>query len=195
MADYLMTTHDLANIAKLAGLVLSLGLDTFAVAIGLGLSGVGRRDRIRYGVSFALAEGIMPLVGFLVGQVVANVVSAVASYVAIALLLGVGLYILWESMHEEEREFEAATVPRLLTLALSVSMDELAVGFSLGLLRIPVLVAAALIAAQAFLLTWIGISFGKALGEVLAERAELLSGIVLSLLALLLLVLKVMGIE
>lgn len=188
-----MTSYSLATIAKLAGLVLSLGFDTFAVAIGLGLSGLDRRDRLRYGVSFALAEGIMPLVGFLVGQVVSSALGGAASYAAIILLLGVGLYTLWEAFHEEERAFEAATAARTLFLALSVSLDELAVGFSLGLLHVPVLIAAVLIAAQAFLLTWLGTTFGSALGEALAERAELLSGAVLSLLALLLLGLKIAG--
>lgn len=188
-----MTTSAITNIAKLAGLVLSLGLDTFAVSIGLGLSGLARRERVRYGVSFALAEGIMPLVGFLVGQVVATALGTVASYAAIILLLAVGLYTLWEAFHEEERDFEAVSMPRMLVLALSVSLDELAVGFSLGLLHIPVLIAAGLIAGQAFIVTWLGVMFGAALGETLAERAEVLSGAVLSLLALVLLVLKVSG--
>lgn len=188
-----MTIHGLTDIAKLAGLVLSLGLDTFAVAIGLGLSGLGARERLRYGVSFAVAEGIMPLVGFLVGQVVANALGTLASYAAIALLLAVGLYTLWEALHGEKRAFEVAPTARILFLALSVSLDELAVGFSLGLLHIPVLIAAVLIAAQAFVLTWIGTTFGAALGNTLAERAELLSGAVLSLLALLLLGFKISG--
>ncbi len=188
-----MTVDSFGTLAKLAGLVLSLGLDTFAVAIGLGLSGLGRREQLRYGVSFALAEGIMPLVGFLVGQVVANALGVAASYAAIALLLAVGLYTLWEAFREEERSFQDASVARILFLALSVSLDELAVGFSLGLLHIPVLVAAVLIAAQAFVLTWLGTTFGAALGESLAERAELLSGAVLSLLALLLLGIKISG--
>ncbi len=188
-----MTIHALSTIAKLAGLVLSLGLDTFAVAIGLGLSGLGRRERLRYGVSFALAEGIMPLLGFLVGQVVARAVGTVASYAAIVLLLAVGLYTLWEALREEKRVFAAASAMQTLFLALSVSLDELAVGFSLGLFRIPVLIAVALIAAQAFVLTWFGVTFGIALGDALAERAVLLSGAVLSLLALLLLGVKITG--
>ncbi len=187
--------HDsLVGAAKVAGLVLSLGFDTFAVAIGLGLSGLKRQERLRFGVSFALAEGIMPLVGFLIGQEIARALGSVASYLAIGLLLAVGLYTLWEGLHnEEEREFEAASYSRLLLLALSVSMDELAVGFSLGLIGIPVLLAAALIATQAFLLTWLGTTFGRLLGETLAERAELLSGIALSLLAFFLLGEKLLG--
>lgn len=184
---------NLSEAAKVAGLVLSLGLDTFAVAVGLGLAGLGRRERLRFGVAFATAEGLMPLAGFLAGQVTARAVGRIAPYAAIALLFGVGLYAVWEGLHEEgERELEAGSLLRLGVLALSVSMDELAVGFSLGLLGIPVLLAAALIAAQAFLITIIGTTIGSALGEEMAERSEVLSGVVLALLAVYLLIEQVL---
>jgi putative Mn2+ efflux pump MntP len=185
---------DVAPVAKTFVLVLSLGLDTFAVAVGLGISGLPQRDRIRFGLSFALAEGIMPLIGFFVGQVIASALGNLASYLAIALLLAVGIYTLWEALHEEdEREYAAASLPRLLALALSVSLDELAVGFSLGLLHIPIALAVVLIALQALILTYIGTAVGRYIGETVAERAEMLSGIVLTLLAVFLLGEKLIG--
>jgi putative Mn2+ efflux pump MntP len=190
----LTSSISLGSIFKTAALVLSLGLDTFAVSVGLGLSGLDRRQQLRYGLSFALAEGIMPLVGFLLGQVVAAAIGSLASYVAVALLLGVGLYTIWEATQaEEEQEFTESSLLKLAGTALSVSLDELAIGFSLGLLHVPVLLAVSLIAAQAFLLTLIGTALGRRVGEVFAERAELLSGVVLSLLALFLLGEKILG--
>lgn len=174
--------------------MLSLGLDTFAVAIGLGLSGLDRRDRVRYGVSFAVAEGAMPLVGFLIGGAVFGFADRIAPYVAALLLLGVGLYTLWEALSaDEEADYTPADFMTLLLTALSVSLDELAVGFSLGLLHVPVPLAIALIAAQALLVTYVGTSIGRAVGERMAQRSELLSGGVLTLLAIGLLVEQVRG--
>jgi manganese efflux pump family protein len=165
--------------------VLSLGLDTFAVAIGLGLSGLDRRDRVRYGVSFAVAEGAMPLVGFLIGGAVFGLADRIAPYVAALLLLGVGLYTLWEALSgEEEGNYSPANLMTLLLTALSVSLDELAVGFSLGLLHVPVVLAIVLIAAQALIITYVGTAIGQAVGERVAQRSELLSGGVLTLLAI-----------
>lgn len=184
-----MLLHHLAAVV----LFLSLGLDTLAVAVGLGMAGLQRRDRLRFGVSFALAEGIMPLVGFAIGKGVAAAVGGTASILSAVILLAVGLYMVWESLHEEEDDddedepFSAATPVRLALTALSVSLDELAVGFSLGLFGIPVVLAAVLIAGQAFLITLIGTAVGKRLGEAFAEHAELAAGIALSGLAVLLL--------
>lgn len=177
-----------ATVIKTLGLVLSLGFDTFAVAVGLGMSGLGRRDRFRYGATFAIAEGTMPVVGFLLGHVVASANGQLASYCAVGLLLGVGLYSMWEAIHEEEEQKYAATsLLSLLAIAVSVSLDELAVGFCLGLLHIPILLAVALIALQAFILTLAGSALGTIIGKNVAERADLLSGVVLTLLALFLL--------
>ncbi|HEX6509498.1 MAG TPA: manganese efflux pump, partial [Chloroflexota bacterium] len=180
-------TLDLTQLVKTIALILSLGFDTFAVAVGLGISGLGSRERYRFGVSFALAEGIMPLIGFALGQVVAATIGEAASYAAIALLFGVGVYTLWEALHEEEREYRDASIVTLAATALSVSLDELALGFGLGLLQLPIVLAVLLIALQAFALTLAGIRLGAAIGEVVAHRAELISGSVLTLLALFLL--------
>src|SRR5438105_507943 len=96
-----------SNAVKLAALVLSLGFDTLAVSIGLGLSGLGVRQRVRFGLAFAVAEGGMPLVGFLLGRVVAEAIGSIAGYAAIALLLLVGLYSLREGWEGEQHAFKS----------------------------------------------------------------------------------------
>lgn len=63
-------------------------------------------------------------------------------------------------------------------------MDELAIGFSMGALGLPISLTVALIAAQAFLLTVIGTAIGHRVGEELAERAETVTELVLCGLAL-----------
>lgn len=172
-----------ATALKTVALVLSLGLDTFAVAVGLGLSRLARADTVRYGLAFATAEGVMPLVGFGAGQVVSGAIAGVAPYAAIGLLFAVGLYTLWESREGEEREYGTAGVLSLVAVALSVSLDELAIGLSLGLLQVPVALTVALIAAQAFVVTMAGTAIGGMLGRRVQSGSEALAGLVLTVLA------------
>lgn len=179
---------------KTLGLVLSLGLDTFAVAVALGISGLSRRDRLRYGISFALAEGLMPVAGFFVGRVIAGPVGDAAPYAAIVLLLAIGIYTVWEGLTDEPLEdYQPAGLPALLAAALSISLDELAIGLTFGLLGVPIALTVALIAAQACILTYAGTSIGKSVGAVFATRAELVSGAVLIVLSAGLLVQQLVG--
>lgn len=71
----------------------------------------------------------------------------------------------------------------LVLVGLSVSLDELAMGFSIGLLRLPIALAVVLIGAQAFLAAQLGLRLGSRLGSGVAEIAERLAGFALLALA------------
>ena len=81
------------------------------------------------------------------------------------------------------RSLVAASGPGLLVAALSVSLDELAIGFSLGLVRVPVVPALLLIAVQAVVVSQLGFALGARVAESVREGAERLAGVVLIVLA------------
>jgi len=183
-------------------LLLSLGLDTFAVALGLGLSGLSRSQWARIGLTFACFEGLMPVGGLFLGRHLSGVIGAWAGYIAAVLLIVVGAFALKEAISEadeeedDEEDDKAASLlggKKLLLTGLSVSIDELAVGFSLGLLHVAFVSTLAYIALQAFGITFLGLALGARLGRRLGERAEFASGIVLILLGIALLVNQITG--
>lgn len=186
--------HDTGTFLKIALLVLSLGLDTFTVAVALGIGGIGRRSRWRVGGSFALFEGGMPLAGFLAGRLISGALGEIASIVGIAVLFSVGAWMVYESCSGgAEAELHVESWRGLMVTSISVSLDELAIGFSMGALGLPIGITVALIAVQAFTLTLLGTAIGNRVGEVLAERAETVAGLVLCGLALGLVTEKVVG--
>lgn len=163
---------------KLIGILLSLGLDTLAVSLALGVHGnIGHRRRVA--ASFALFEGLMPVIGFLLGGALRAGIGTGALYGGIGLLILVGLWMIWESRSPDEGGDGVSSWPVLLLASLSVSMDELAIGFSLGLLGVPIILAVILIAAQAFVITTLGMRLGQIIGDRFSSHAELLAGLVL----------------
>ena len=176
---------------KLVGLIVPLGLDTFAVAAALGIAGIDRQDRARVTLLFTVFEMGMPLVGFFGGALVGRTLGDVADYLAIAILIALGLYVLWP--RREEGEDERLTLLArtrglaALGLGVSISLDELAIGFTLGLLRFNVLLVIVLIGMQTLIVTQLGLRLGRRLGERVREGAERLAGIALALLGLVLL--------
>jgi putative Mn2+ efflux pump MntP len=183
-------------ILKLIGLIVPLGLDTFAVAAALGLSGLPRASRLRVSLMFTAFETGMPLVGFFGGRLAGSLAGDAADYLAIAILIGLGLFMLRPARGDADDQ-RAALLARTggmaaIGLGLSISLDELAIGFTLGLLELPVLLVIVLIGLQAFALTQAGLALGSRIGETVREGAERVAGAALASLGLVLLLQKLL---
>jgi manganese efflux pump family protein len=171
-------------IVKLLAFVLPLGLDSFAVAAALGATGkLAGWARWRISLVFVVFEAGMPLIGIALGAPLARAVGGVADYLAAAAVIAIGLWVLLSDEDDDEQE----KVGRLLTthgaalvgLGVSISLDELAIGFSLGLARLPTVPVIIAIGVQAFVAAQLGLRLGARVGERFRETAERIAGIAL----------------
>jgi putative Mn2+ efflux pump MntP len=162
--------------------VVPLGLDTFAVSAALGLGGLSTRERLRLSVLMSVFEMTMPVVGLLLGRGLGQVIGGAAEYVAVAVLALLGAWVLLAGEeHEGERvdALSSGNVVAVVALGLSISVDELAMGFTIGLLRLSIWLAVLLIGVQAFLFAQIGLRVGARISEAVREGAERLAGVAL----------------
>jgi manganese efflux pump family protein len=170
-------------VGKLLAFVLPLGLDSFAVAAAIGASGTtGWRARLRISVIFMIFEAGMPLIGLAAGGGLARVIGVAADYVAAAAVIALGGWMLIPHRNEDEEaatRLAAATGPAVIALGLSISLDELAIGFSLGLARLPVAPVIAAIAIQAVVASQLGLALGKVISERFRQHAEQVAGLAL----------------
>jgi putative Mn2+ efflux pump MntP len=164
---------------KLVALVVPLSLDTFAVSAALGVAGLSRRERWRLGLLLAAFEAGMPIAGFLAGRLAGQALGRVADLAAAVVLVGAGLLMLREDDADGEALARRMRGLAILGVGVSVSMDELAIGLVIGLLRLPVVAVALLIGAQALVVSQVGVRAGARLGERLRERAEQVAGLLL----------------
>lgn len=181
-----------------AGLLLPLALDTFALAAALGVAGLESRDRLRVALVFTTFETVMPIVGLVAGRVAGGLIGEWAGYGGIAFLLVAGFLLLrpGASGDDEERRLRLLAHARglaILDLGLSISLDELTVGISAGLLALPVALAIVWIAIQAFVATQLGLRLGARIGETMRERSERAAGLALVGVAVVLLFLRLAG--
>jgi len=158
--------------------------------------GATRATRLRVSVLFTAFEAAMPLVGLALGAPLGHAIGQAADYVAIGVLLVFGLYTLLGADQRDEQQLARlanARGPGALLLGLSISLAELAIGFTLGLLRLPAALVIVLIALQAFIVTQLGLRLGHRLSERLRETAERLAGLALTALAIVLLAEKLLS--
>ena len=195
------------SILPLLLFILPLGLDTLGVSISLGIK--SRRSDIASGrgngfqlpawfitaILFSLAETLMPLLGLAIGYATSLAISHIMHIVGPLILIGVGV---WELLEEGQEYFQKYKRPgfntfqheipaqeqfqwrRQLLLALSISLDELVIGFSLGTIAVrhdsvvtvhPIVICI-LIGIQGFLMTFIGIALGRMLRARLRNLKE-----------------------
>ena len=93
--------------------------------------------------------------------------------------------MIYESIRNESNNFiRYHDIKILLILSIAMSIDALAVGFSLSFLEISVLFPAIVIGVVTFTLSFFGVYLGDRFGGILQNRVESLGGIILVVIGL-----------
>ncbi|PKN33474.1 MAG: hypothetical protein CVU61_13030 [Deltaproteobacteria bacterium HGW-Deltaproteobacteria-19] len=166
-------------------IAVGLGMDAFSVAIGIGASRqrVSPGPVLRLSISFGAFQFFMPILGWLAGRTVVERISEYDHWVAFGLLLIVGARMIHESLAGNGKEREDRGDPTrgwtLLMLSVATSIDALAVGMTMALLKTPILYPSAVIGFVAFGMTMAGMLAGSRLASLFGRKVELVGGLIL----------------
>ncbi|SFU70536.1 Putative Mn2+ efflux pump MntP [Clostridium sp. DSM 8431] len=172
------------NFISILMIGIGLSMDAFAVSLTMGLN-TSKDNRLkialRSGLFFGIFQGLMPLIGWALGINFTEYIQAIDHWIAFALLSFIGGKMVYESIkgdEDEEKEMDFS-YKRFLILAIATSIDALAVGVSFAFLSVNIFYAAIIIACTTFLLSIIAVYIGRAFGEILKSKSELIGGIIL----------------
>jgi len=165
-------------------LLIALGLaaDAFTVALAAGAGGRARgwRAAFRLSFHFGLFQALMPVAGWHAGYLVAGPLATYGRLLAFGLLVLVGVHMI---LPARDRRVILAGDPsrgwRLVALALATSIDALAVGLSLALLRVPVWYPSAVIGLVTAGLVVLAFALGRRLAERWGRSMEIAGGLLL----------------
>jgi manganese efflux pump family protein len=170
------------------GIAVSLAMDAFAVSLGAGThpSMRGFRSLFRVSFHFGLFQFLMPLVGWAVGIAVAGLMGAFDHWVAFALLALVGGHMIQSgfSMGQEAPRNDPSRGMTLLALSIATSIDALAIGLTLAMMRVNIWYPSVVIGIVTGALSILGVLLGKRLSARLGQRTEIIGGAVLILIGL-----------
>jgi putative Mn2+ efflux pump MntP len=180
----------------LLGTSVALGIDAFAVAtaVSAGLEALTFRHTFRLTWHFGFFQAMMTVIGWFGGEGLSRFMFGLNCWIAFGLLLVLGLKMIFESAHPENRtaDFDPTRGWSLVGLSVATSIDALAVGVALSLVGISIWIPAAVIGLTALLMTFVGTRVGKRAGTYLGQWAERIGGVVLILIGVRILVEHVM---
>lgn len=176
-------------------LAIALAMDAFAVSIGLGAksqkqsSAYVLRLAIYAALYFGIAQGVMPLIGYLLGAVLLGWLATAAPWIGGGILIVLGAKMLYEAFNGEVEAVladdfddniqEKINHRMMFTLAIATSIDAMAAGFTLNLLALNAWLACFIIAIITAGFGFFGIYLGKSSGTWIEDKAEILGGLVL----------------
>jgi putative Mn2+ efflux pump MntP len=163
-------------------------MDATAVAAARGMA--ARSLQFRHVLVISLLFGgfqaLMPLIGWLVGARLGPTIQAWDHWIAFALLSAIGGKMLWEARAKHDTEAAPALrvdqlfrIRVLLVLAIATSIDALAVGVTLPMLKAPFATSLVTIGVTTTVLSAIGVLVGRRFGAALGQRLDAFGGVVL----------------
>lgn len=164
-------------------IAVSMSMDAFAVSLGIGTSQRADQPRARFRLAFhfGLFQFLMPILGWLAGTTIERYISQFDHWIAFILLAYVGIKMIRSGLspHQESYASDPSRGGTLVVLAVATSIDALAVGLSLAMLKVQVLTPAIVIGVVTFGMSMAGLLAGHKLGEKFGKRMEILGGVIL----------------
>jgi len=169
-------------VLELLTLGIVVGSNNFATSLALGSLGQSHR-RLRIVLVFAVFEFSVPLVGLALGRRISGQLADRVEWLGPALIAGLGL---WTLLVSTRRTADAEKLARwlsswrgLVALSAGLSVDNLVVGFGLGLGGVPVLLTATVIMLCSATFAWAGLHLGAMGRRHFEAPAEAVSGVLL----------------
>ncbi len=175
------------SVLNIMFIAVALAMDAFAVsiAVGLKLNQINGRQIFRLSWHFGLFQALMPLLGWSTGCVLLPYIKHYAHWIAFGLLFIVGGNMVREALcagdEDDVRRSDPTKGLNLVVLSVATSIDALAVGFSLSLLKTPIAFPALIIGLVAGSVTVVGLHIGRTLSRIptISSWAEIAGGLVL----------------
>lgn len=166
-------------------IALALAIDAFAVSFSAGTFFVKatRRQKFRLSFHFGLFQFFMPIIGWFAGKEIVKYIAEYDHWVALLILTIIGIKMIVDSLKSEDDSInrDISKGWTLISLSLATSIDALAVGFSLGLIKSEIVLPSIIIGVVAAIMSLIGIKTGEKMSSIFGNKIAVFGGIVLIL--------------
>ena len=173
----------------------ALAMDAFSVSVANGIieTDMKKGRMLKIAGVYAAFQMMMPLIGWFLVKTVAEMFTAFHAFIpwiALILLLFIGGKMILEGIHEKKQtkkekdgqQEKAAklTFSALIVQGIATSIDALSVGFTIADYPvIEALLSALIIGVVTLAICFVGLAFGKRIGNKFSSTATIIGGAIL----------------
>lgn len=165
------------NIIKIILIGYSLSADAIAASIVASMQDNRLKTSIICSLTFGVFQAIMPLLGYFLSSYFKNYLNSIDHYIAAFLLLIIGINMIKEyNSNDIKNEYNMKTI---IVLGFATSIDAFAIGYTLTLIDIPIIISALIIGLITFSLCLIATFLGRKIGSSHAGMSKIIGGMIL----------------
>jgi len=157
----------------------ALSLDSFRVSVGLGTLNLSRLRQLQIVIAFGVCDALAPLIGLLIGKSLLEYIGPWVEHLGPLLLCAYGVYVIYIARRYAGKEEAETDGWMVLGLPLSLSLDNLVAGASLGMIGFRMLLSVTIIGAMSALFAFVGLWLGRTAVNLLPIKLEMIGGVVL----------------
>ena len=168
-------------------IALGLAMDAFAVSISSGA--VIKKMHIKHALLiagfFGFFQAIMPILGWFLANFAGHFLENFGHWIAFGLLILIGAKMIYESFQiSDERDSNPLNIYVLFVMAIATSIDAFAVGITLSVMNVKLLLPVLVIAVITFVFSFLGAYIGKLFGHIFESKVEVFGGVILILIGI-----------
>lgn len=162
---------------------LSLSMDAFSLAIVYGMFNFSKKEEITLSIIVGIYHFFMPLLGNYLGNIIFNLIPIEMNIVVGIIFILIGIEMIVDTLKNEEHH-SISNIIQMLIFGFAVSIDSFSVGLGLKYLTNNYILSSLTFSFFSFLLTYIGLNFGKKIGIKIGNLSTIIGSIILIMLGL-----------
>ena len=159
-------------------IAVSLSMDAFSLSLAYGTLNLEKNYIIKTSIIVGIYHFFMPLIGLTIGNIVLKVIPIPTNIIVCIALTFIGIEMIIDSFKNED-DIKIMTLKEMILFGLAVSIDSFSVGMGLEAITQNYISSVLTFSIASFIFTYIGLSLGKTINNLIGKISTLIGGLVL----------------
>ena len=162
---------------------VSLSMDAFSLSLAYGTLNLNKKSINMLSLIVGIYHFFMPILGMIVGSTIIYLLPITPNTLVFMVLFLIGVQMIVESF-KEDKSVKKLNFVEMLLFGFAVSIDSFTLGLGLRVIYKVPLVSAFIFSITSFLFTYIGLTMGKKINEIVGKLSTIIGGILLIIISI-----------